>query len=514
VSAPPPRRASERGLAAGVTLLGAIVLFRGLPAFSPPSLWLDDQWVALLAARAPWSFLFGAPIPCPPGFALLEGLARAWLGEADWALQVLPFAAGILTAPLCGWVAYRLTEEAAIGLTTATLLAGSPVLAAFSLRVKPFSLDALLAAALLGLAVAAMKGRSLRGFAILCALAAAAPLVSFPAIFIAPPLVAATAWSLLASAGGAPLPRRTIVPMLAATSAALGAGAWLLGGRGNPLLYQHWRSFYLPILEPGRLPEFLAANGGRFFTLALPGPLAVLALLVPVGIAALLRRRPTRPLGAAVVAIYAGVAGASALSRFPVGGGRTDLFSYPVTLLCIAAALGAIPWRRRRVAAGAALLAIAALAWTIRDGPVEYPPTGAATIVRQAARVIQPGDGLVVYPWSNWAAAYYGPWPYKLAAAADSTNGYYAELERPATLVLRESVDGVKFDASPRGVESQLEIYLPAAPARVYYLALWGPPAPNDWVVRAFRAHGYRPSGGEKSQGAMWLRFERGEESR
>jgi hypothetical protein len=305
-------------------------------------------------------------------------------------------------------------------------------------------------------------------------------------------------------------PRRRIVPLLAATGAALAGSLWLLAGRGNPALYEHWRNFYLPIREPSLLPEFLAGAGCRFFTLAFPGPLTALALLVPVGIVVLLKRRATRPLGVAVIAIYLGVAAASALSRFPVGGGRTDLFSYPITLLCVAAALGAIPWRRRLVAGAAALAAIVALGWTIRDGPVEYPATGAATIVRQAARRITPADGLVVYPWSNWAAAYYGPWPFRLVAVADSTNGYYAELERPGTLVLRESADGVKFDASPRAVESQLAAYLPGAPARVYYLSLFGPPAPNDWVVRAFRAHGYRPNGGEKSQGAMWLRWERG----
>lgn len=490
-------------------LLSLIFLLRGLPALAPPSLWLDDQWVALLAARAPWSFVFSAPIPCPPGFALLESLAREWLGESDWALQALPFAAGILTAPLLGWVAYRLTGEAVLGLTAATLLAGSPVLAAFSLRVKPFSLDALLATALLGLGLAGLRSRGVRGLACLGALAALAPLVSFPAIFVGAPLVAATAWSLLTRADGAGAPRRSVVLLLAATGGALAAVVWLLAGRGNPGLFQHWRNFYLPLLEPALLPEFLAGPGRRFFTLAFPEPLAALALLVPVGIVALLHRRPTRPFGAALLASYLGVAAASALSRFPVGGGRTDLFSYPVTLLCVTAALHAFPWRRRLLAGGAALAAIAALGWTIQDGPVEYPATGAATIVRRAARAIGPGDGLVVYPWSNWAVAYYGPWPSRLVEVADSTNGYYAELERPHTLVLRESAGGVKFDASPLGVESQLATWLPGAPEHVHYLALWGPAAPNDWVVRAFRAHGYQPSGGERNQGAMWLRWER-----
>jgi hypothetical protein len=316
---------------------------------------------------------------------------------------------------------------------------------------------------------------------------------------------------LLDPAAGAVAPWRRLALIVAVTGAALAAAAWQLAGRGNPPLYEHWRGFYLPLGEPARLPEFLAENGRRFFALAPPAPLAAIAWLVPVGIAALLYRRATRPLGAAIVAIYAGVAAASALSRFPVGGGRTDLFSYPVTVLCIAAALGAIPTRRRLAAGIAALGAIGALGWTIREGPVEYPATGAATIVRQAARRIDPADGLVVYPWSNWAAAYYGPWPYRLVEVADSTNGYYAVLERPATLVLRASADGEKFDASPRVIEAQLAAFLPQAPDRVYYLSLWGPPAPNDWAVRAFRAHGYRPSGGEKSQGAMWLRFERGE---
>jgi len=490
-------------------LLSLIFLLRGLPALAPPSLWLDDQWVALLAAQAPWSFLFSAPIPCPPGFALLEQLARRLLGDADWALQVLPFAAGILTVPLLGWVTFRLTGERLLGLAVATLLAGSPVLAAFSLRVKPFSLDALVATALLNLAVAGMHRPGVRGLACLCALAAIAPLLSFPAILVGPPLVAATGWSVLGATESTGARRRPVVALLVAYAGALAAAAWLLAGRGNPALFQHWRSFYLPLLEPALLPEFLAGAGERFFTLAFPEPLGALALLVPAGIAVLWHRRPTRPLGMALAALYVGVAAASALGRFPVGGGRTDLFSYSVTLLCVAAALAAIPWRPRLVAGGAALAAIAALGWTIQDGPVEYPATGAATIVRRAARAIGPGDGLVVYPWSNWAVAYYGPWPSRLVEVADSTNGYYAELERPHTLVLRESAGGVKFDASPPGVESQLATWLPGAPEHVHYLALWGPAAPNDWVVRAFRAHGYQPSGGERNQGAMWLRWER-----
>jgi hypothetical protein len=465
----------------------------------------------VLVDAAPLRLLAAAPIPCPPGFVLLLRALRPLLGGGDAALQAVPFACALLQIPLLGWLALRLTRQPALGLLAATLLAGSPVLAVFSLRVKQFSLDALLTLVLLLLAAGCIERPRVGRFATLCATAVAAPLLSFPSILVGPPLLLGAAWALARERrdGAFPLRRAALLgTALSGAGLAALAGA-LLVGRGNPRLFAHWHDFYLPLASPAALPAFLGGAGARFFALALPEPLGWAGWLVPVGLWDLLRRAEGRALGAALGAIYLGVAAASALGRFPVGGGRTDLFSYPVTLVLIVAAV-AVPGRRwRAVPLAAAAVAIAALGWSLREGPVEYPPTGAAAVVRRAAAAIRPEDGLVVYPWSNWAVAHYGPWPVRLFAVGDSTSGFYAEPRRPHTLVLRESLGGTAFDADPEVVRRQLAGYLPQAPRRIHYLALWGPGAPHEWIVAALRAAGYRARGGEAVEGSVWLEWER-----
>lgn len=507
-----PGRIRRIALWAGLLLLAAIFLLRGWPAIDPPSLWLDDEWVAVLVDAAPAGFLFGAPVPCPPGFVLLLRGARALLGGSDAALQALPFACGAIQIPLLGALAFRLTGNAALGLLAATLLCGNPVLAAFSARVKPFSLDALASIVLLLLAAACLRRPRAAAYAALCATAAIAPLFSFPAIFLGPILVVAAASALARRRDGGATPlRRAAGWGLAATGLAVAAIAGtVLLGRGNPSLFVHWRKFYLPLGDVAQLPGFLAGAGQRFFTLAFPAPLAFLALLVPAGLWALWARREDRPLAPALAAFYLAVAAASALQRFPVGGGRTDLFAHPVTILLAVAAVGTLGARLRAAPLVAAAIAVGALAWTLREGPVRYPPTGDAVMVRRAAAEIEAGDGLVVYPWSNWAVAHYGPWRVRLTAVGDSTSGYYAEPERAQTLVLRETLAGAKFEADPAVVERQLRGYLAQAPPRLHYVALWGPPEPHAWIVRAIAAAGYRPALAERSEGSIRMRFERG----
>ncbi len=138
----------------GLVTLGA--LLQRLPGLQPVSLWLDDQWVAVLATAAPISFVLTGDYPCPPGFVLLLKAVVLFAGAGELQLQMFPFLASLAAIPLLAWATTRATGNPALGIIAAVLIAGNVTLAVYGLRVKPYTVDALATATLLALAVSFM----------------------------------------------------------------------------------------------------------------------------------------------------------------------------------------------------------------------------------------------------------------------------------------------------------------------------------------------------------------------
>jgi hypothetical protein len=497
--------------ACGLASLSLGSLLLRLPAFSPPSLWLDDEWVALLARHATLPFLFLGKLPASPGFILALRSATSLLGEGEWQLQVVPFLAGLLAILLLGLLALRLTGSHALGFAAAAILAANPLLATYSVRVKQFTLDALVTLVLLSLAAACLRTPALSRFLCLAAGAVLLLPVSFISLFLGLLLVNAIGLSMTLEPAGKRVASRSrlLVVWVGFNLAALALGCFLMLGRGNPSLYHHWRNFYLPTESAAGAASFMVHHGLGLFTNAFPKHFGWLAVLIPLGLFRLLRRPAWRPLGIALLGLYLSILVASGLRLYPIGGGRTDLYIAPVSILLVAVAAGMEGRLGRFLKPAMAVASLGICLVSLRDLRPGYPETGSWQAMERVNELVRDGDALVIYPWSNYAVGYYGRWPARLVEVEDSTNGFYVELDRPGTLVLRETLRGASFESDRSVVAEQLQPLLARGFPRLVYVAIRGPIAPHTWTVETILSQGYEVAHQESHSGALVMVFDR-----
>lgn len=469
-----------------------------IPALDPVSLWLDDLWVATLVKRASLTELWQLHAPAPYGFLVLEQLVRGLFGDGHLQLQAAPFLARLVSIIAMGWVGAELTRHFGLGLVAAAGMALQSELAVQAVRIKQYSLDACLCAVLLALALCFLRRPSnLRlgslGLASLLALPC-----SFPSLFVGPPLLTLCALSY-ANDVRVRSPERSLRPLVIMLGFDALAAVWLLlivRQKATPALQDFWSSYYPPHDFDGFRSFFRAGPGYDFLTGAFE-PVRWLALLVPIGIYQLLRARWTRPLGALVVALHFAVLCSSMLRLYPLGVARLDSFARPSQLLAAVAAL------RPLVAAGPRILGpipvsalcLVAASWRLAAQPVSYPKAGEKPLAAMVRSWLADADaGLVLFPWANWAFAYYTDFPVRLVPVSDSTNGFFAIPERSRSCVLRETWEGMFFSDYARDArifDAQLATLLATPPQRLVFYGSHGDTADYRAMLRQLRRRGY-----------------------
>jgi hypothetical protein len=514
----------------GLVTLGA--LLQRLPGLQPVSLWLDDQWVAVLATTAPMSLVLTGDYPCPPGFVLLLRAVVLFAGGGELQLQMIPFLAGLAVIPLLAWVTTRATGNVALGIIAAVLIAGNHTLAVYGLRVKPFTFDALATTILLALAVTFLTRERTRTFAALAASAAIMPLLSFPSLLIGGVLVnfIGIATLLRHKEFTPPSVSRLVQNpmvrwMIAYNLAALLVYLLTMHGRGSSALLEGWTSHYLPIGDISALPSFLTNNVAALFKHAFPEAFAWLALWFPVGLVALMLNRRLRVLGISIAVIYGAFFVVSALGLYPIGERRTEAFMSPLTIFTAVSSLlllhrpgsqtrpGAVPGTRGGAIAAFSVAVIFLVHFGLRVASVAYAypdaQTGAATIIERANTVIEEGDGLIVHWWTSYAVGFYGRWPVEFKETEASSNAFYVIPNRRNTLVAGESRNGGKFADSPADVQRQLIPFLQRSPDRLFYIIDRAPSKSNEWIIDTILSQGYRLEHTEEHNRAMLMTFER-----
>jgi len=107
---------------AGLVLL---CLYQCWPGLAPPSFWLDDLWVSVLARSASLAELIDFRPPVPPGFVVLLKATTGLFGDGHWQLQLPALVCRLAAIPLVGWLAFRLTlrlSAALVALTAAVAI--------------------------------------------------------------------------------------------------------------------------------------------------------------------------------------------------------------------------------------------------------------------------------------------------------------------------------------------------------------------------------------------------------
>ncbi len=445
--------ASRHSIALAYSLAYAFVFILGVvhrwPLLDPPSLWLDDQWVATLVRFAGLEELFGYRASAPMGFVAFSKIAPIWVSDVEIGLQLFPMACGLAMPIALGLFVARMTGHASLGLLAAAIATANPITAGYSMRVKQFSFDALISTGMLAVGLPLLMGRArLPWWPVLTSIAAGwltyvSALISLPLLHVAALRVwlrdAAARTRALVSIAVLDLSFFLLYWLRVRHQSRTGTVEFWMERGGLP----HDKSF-------GALLDYYLLDG--IFLRGIAGALPVLPKIVAAAIAGLallwlLREARTRFIGLFFLGFYAQLAVAAGLRLYPFGGDRTDIFSYPVTISLVMLVAGhalntlrtSNPMRLRNTTRGIAALAlalpIAAFAFA-RFDPVGQVITDDAEMVRILEAERREGDVVVVSYQSRYAVATYGSWP--MTYVQPEVGKFYVRVDRPDTHVMRD----------------------------------------------------------------------------
>jgi hypothetical protein len=433
----PPRRWIVDG--ALVAVLVVLAAWLRLGPLGPSSLWLDDAWVALASRTEGLTELRYVGFSAP-GFAVLLWAWFRLVGFSELTAQALPFAAGILAPGLGFLVARRFGWHRAAATVGGLVLVASPMAVDYATRVKPYTIESVLALGLLALALHLLREVAApRRWAAFVAAAALATTIS---AFLAPYAAAGLAAGLVRARTEGD---RLAVSRGLAAGLAYGAfaGAWYLAVLAPAVttsVSAFWSGHFLVLTEgvgPAVDSVTSAATGVAVGLVALPAGLTVLALLG--GAVSVAFRRSDHAVLLVVPSVVAVLL--AALQLAPLGGGRTDIYLYPSLALLLAGGadglVRVLPGWATWVVPGAVLATLG-----IGAEPVTaYPAQDVRPLVAELEQRRQPGDALLVYPATMWAYALYTSDDLALEADPVSAWGFAPVFDDERTYVLPRGRD-------------------------------------------------------------------------
>ncbi len=336
------------------------------------SLWIDEAFLALnLLDRSPRD-LFGNldfNQAAPPGFLVLEDVAANVADSSELALRFVPLVAGILALGAFALLARAVLPPAAAVLAT-VLAAVADGLVAYSVEVKPYSLDVAATCVLLLMAVRALDRPTLWRAAALGASGIAALTLSFASVFV----VAAVAVALLAHRQ-TPFRQRIVVfaPALVPWSLALLVVA-LTTATTTDQVKGSLEGSGLYVDHPLSLEWLRIYGTDQFAAIGIPrsgGGLLQWLGAVMIALGALHLYRRNRAQASLLILPIAFTWVAATLHLYPLTL-RTTLFLVPTALLLLACGViafaGAV---RRLIPRPAAITLTGFIALTLAVGPLE-----------------------------------------------------------------------------------------------------------------------------------------------
>lgn len=393
----PARRFDLWDLVAGL-LLTALALWARTPGLWAPTLWLDDAWQALVHRADTWPELVQVSATAP-GFAVaLKGWFVA-AGFSEVVAQSLPLVLGVAWVPSMYLILRWAGASRPAALLVGALAASSPVHATYSTRVKQFTTDAVVSTGILVVAWAAIRTEHLerrRAWPV-AAVAGLAVVVSGSVAPVAGGAVLAVARE--AWRGG---DRRTAVALpLAFGGFGLLWYLFFLRGQVTGGLSRYWEDYYLDPSSPAS--SFWTAVT-RFADGLVPSPAWLWGVVVGLAvIVALVRRSEVRWLLAlpALAAI-----GLALLGLAPLGGGRTDIYLYPVVLYGAGLGLHEVTGWLGRWSWGVAGVGLAGLL-LVQPAGMPYPIEDVAPLVEIVDESASPGEAVAVYQLTRYPYALY-----------------------------------------------------------------------------------------------------------
>ena len=316
----------------------------------------------------------------------------------------------------------------------------NPLLARHTVFVHQYPFDFLVTALFLLAAVTLFDNTSRvdpRRFAKVALAAGIAPLFSVPSVLLSFPIMHVGALGALRDWR---LNRSRALSVLGATIAydlAVLACYVLLRSRTNERIREgNFAYGFMPLDSLSGAGSFLATNGRWLLEM---GQSEAWLPFIGLGCIWLLARRPWRTLGLVVVGFYAVFLLASALEVYPLGTGRPDIFAFPVSILLLASgahlATAALPAVRLFRFAIAALVVTVVLVWPPHPD-YHGNPRNDRRLVEALAANERPDDGIIMTWPAGFLTAFYGQWPFEIAAYDRAPNRTQVKISRTNTLHL------------------------------------------------------------------------------
>lgn len=466
-----------------LALLVGVALWLRVPGLTDLGLYRDDAWPAL-AVEAELSEALRMGVTTP-GFELF---LRGWLSisrATTWA-QLPALAASILTIVGVYVVARRLGCARVAASAAGGVLVLSPMSILFATRVKPYQLDAFNTVVIIAAALILARRPSSPGrWAALVVVSAGSAVFSASTLAVS---VGAVVWcgvvSVLRNEPGA---RLLGIAVPVAFLAVVGVYATIVLGNVPPSLHASWSGNFVSVSSPVELVRTTSEVVGSFAVGFFPTGTAIGALLLVVATLGGFWYRP----GVAALAIApVVVAFVLALAqRAPFGGGRIDIYLYPCVALLVAMAAqriletGLVP---NRLAGAATAVGIVAFAGTyglefVRAHPYPAADMGPLTAAVEARR--QPGDAIVVGPFSRFPFAFYGAVDPEIVLSSRYAPGFTVRSSDPDVLIM-------PAEFFEDGYQEELALRFAEGRRRVWYLATDTPESDTPADVQR---HEYAP---------------------
>jgi len=363
----------------------------------------------------------------PPFFMEIEKWVCLLFGTDSERIARLPaLIASCATMVWFVFLARRVLRPWEVALA-ACLLACSEKMSYFAAMLKPYAVDVLVAVALTWMAVEVDRTRSIVRWLVLCAVAAAAVWLSYPAILVFAGVSAALSVRFLAPR----LPRSAayILGNILVAIPFFLLMHWVESAQHTDLMNEYWGNNFLDFSKPARVPLWYLTSLYKLDKYEMDGGGFYLVPLAAVGLIAMVRSGRCVLAAILVGPLFMHLLAAT-LHHYPFEG-RLTLYLIVSVFILAAAGAGAIyDWLARRLKSASialamfpgALLALAAAGIAIHNVIRPYVFSDYRPLVKAVRARAEPGD--VVYAPYTVEFQYY--WP----EIGDRARGYVPYADR------------------------------------------------------------------------------------
>ena len=441
---------------------------------NPNSLWLDDQWVATLIKTETWIDILTIHAPVPVGFLIIIKFFHSIINDPELSLQIFPFLCGLIQIPIIAILGKQLSKRHSIGLIMAFFLVFSPEISTYSLRVKSYTLDSLITICLILAQVSWLKNNNFIHYSRFCIISSVAIFFSFTSVLVSFILINI---SVVLNYIKRKNTNNIFIYTIGYNIFIFLSYYFLLRHQSNPMTKEYWAMEFINLKEYNPFIAFINNNFLSIFTNSIHPDLNYLLALFPIGLICLILNKYTRNIGIFVIAYYFVFLALSGLQIYPMGGVRTDIFSYPVVIITIGLGCNMLIIRCSEflvkiVRRGGNVISMIQLnnflkftdviflltvilcsSWFIStkiSDRYSYVSNEDKKAVLYLNDNLPDNSGLIIYPHAMWAMGYYGKWEYDNIFGLKNNVGvghnFDTHLKRDNTLNFSTLIGGISFE--------------------------------------------------------------------